>query len=146
MKQENSAFYLAINNSRKEDEKWYKCSRLGKNSIATFLKVACEKAGIQGKKTNHSARKTCVKRALESGCPREYVTQLTGHKSLTSLSNYMDADVNIQRAMSTSVGTGSEFMVRTDTGTVRSAAGPGPGGITLNITGCQNVSVIHNHK
>ena len=142
MKKADSPFYLAINHKRKEEEKWFKCAPLGKNTIANFLKTGCERAGIEGRKTNHSARKTCVKRALESGCPREYVAQLTGHKSVASLQNYVDADVHIQRALSASVATGAQFSVSTET-TVTST-GPQPS-ITLNITGCQNVTVVHNH-
>ena len=139
MKTPDSPFYLAVNSNRKADaDIWYKCAPLGKNSIAGFLKTACIAAGIPGRKTNHSARKTCVKRALDAGCPREYVAQLTGHKSVLSLNNYMEADIRVQKAMGASVLTGSKFSVSS---TSDHTAPP----VTINISGCQNVTVVHNH-
>ena len=94
MMKEDSPFYLAINYRRSgEDTVWYTNGPLGKNTISQFLKEDCRKAGVPGRKTNHSARKTCVKRALDAGYPREYVAPLTGHKSVNSLENYAQADV-----------------------------------------------------
>ena len=71
MLQDDNPFYLAANCKRaKHDTVWYSKSPFGKNTISTFLKSACLRAGVPGRKANHSARKTCVKRALDAGCPR----------------------------------------------------------------------------
>ena len=110
MMDDNSPFYLAVKHNRRSDDPiWFCKGPLGKNSLSHIMKSGCEKAGISGRKTNHSARKTCVKRALDAGCPREYVAQLTGHISVASLENYAEADIQVQRAMCGSVMRGVRF-------------------------------------
>lgn len=147
MKNPDSPFYLAVNNKRKNDDgKWYMSAPLGKNTIGQFIKKSCGAAGITGRKTNHSVRKTCVKRALDSGCPREYVAQLTGHKSVNSLENYADADVHIQKAMAMSVSTGASY-AKTMESTKHTSATSATTGSTIifNISGCQNVNITNQH-
>lgn len=140
----DSPFYLAINHKRRPDDPiWYSRAPLGKNTLGSMVKTACEEAGITGRKTNHSTRKTCVKRALSAGCPREYVKQLTGHKSVQSLENYAEADEDEQRAMFTSVLTGARYNVAGNVGVSTatvSTASSGPA-ITFNFTNCTNVTV-----
>ena len=144
----DSPFYLCINHKRRaEDPIWYMNAPLGKNTIGKFMKNACQEAGVAGQKTNHSARKTCVKRALEAGCPREYVAQLTGHRSVQSLENYVEADISVQEAMSTSVLTGTKFSV-TETCTApkdraKTSATTSAQPIIFNITNCGNVTVLN---
>ena len=142
---EDSPFYLAINHKRRADDvTWYSSAPLGKNTLGNLLKTACEKAGISGHKSNHSARTTSVKRALEAGCPREYVAQLTGHRHVSSLENYVEANVAVQKAMCASVQTGASFSIRQDTTEkkceyrVNSHAS-----ITFNITSCENVTAVN---
>ena len=142
----NSPFYLAIkHNRRPEDPIWFSKGPLGKNTLTQMMKSGCEKAGVEGRKTNHSARKTCVKRALDAGCPREYVAQLTGHKSVASLENYVEADIHVQRAMCGSVMRGVNFTASTsgdrkleETVTTQAAT------FVINISNCQNVNFATN--
>ena len=109
---EDSPFYLAISHRRSgEDTVWYTNGPLSKNAISQFLKESCQKAGVPGHKNNHSARKIRVKTALDAGCPREYVAQLTGHKSVNSLENYAQADDVVQQAMCSSVMHGIPYCV-----------------------------------
>ena len=156
MHQDDSPFFLAVNHCWSPDEatesQWYKNAPMGKNKISEMLKTACESAGISGKRTNHSARKTCVKRALDSGCPREYVAQLTGHKSVSSLENYVVADMKTQKALCTSVMTGSRFNVAgservssaTSTSKTEVTEVTGKTTVICNITNCANVNVTTN--
>ena len=142
--QENSPFYLAIDHKRSEDfVAWFSATPLGKNALGKLLKTACQKAGIPGQKTNHSVRKTCVKRALEAGCPRECVAQLTGHKNASSLENYVEADVAVQKAMCTSVQTGAAFSMRQEAKDNCECKVSSAGSITFNITNCGNVTVVN---
>ena len=144
MTKDNSPFYLVIKHNRRHDDPvWFCNTPLGKNSLSSMMKSGCEKAGITGRKTNHSARKTCVKRALDAGCPREYVAQLTGHKSVTSLENYTEADIHVQRAMCGSVMRGVSFNAASTSGagkleeTVTTQAAT----FVVNISHCQNVNI-----
>ena len=90
-------------------------------------------------------RKTETKRALDAGCPPAYVAQLMGHKNVASLQNYADADVNVQRAVSSSAMTGQHFEVtnkmskfKESTSTV---ACPQGGQVVINIASCTNVYI-----
>ena len=100
----SSSFFLAINHKVwREKSVWYKVSPLGKKQIAQFLPKAAKNAGLQacGRKiANHSVRKTSISRLLEAGVPENYVTQLSGHKNLQSLSFYKPASLTHQRQMS----------------------------------------------
>ena len=97
-------FFLAANHKVwREKSVWYKVSPLGKNQIANFLPKVAQNAGLQacGKKiANHSVRKTSITRLLDAGIPENYVTQLSGHKNLQSLSSYKSASLTHQRQMS----------------------------------------------
>ena len=139
-----SPFYLAVNHQRKADDPvWFKSGPLGVNSISSLMKDACTAAGIPGRKTNHSVRKTCVKRALDAGCPREYVAQITGHKSVRSIENYAEADVHVQRAISSSIMTGTAFASSADGAAGASAhtsvSSSAP--CVININNCNSVNI-----
>ena len=99
-----SPFFLAINhNAWRTKSTWYKVSPLGKNQIGQFLPKAAKKAGLQAcgrKLSNHSVRKTSMSRLLDAGIPENFVTQLSGHKNLQSLSSYKSASLAHQRQMS----------------------------------------------
>ena len=99
-----SPFCLAINhNAWRTKSTWYKVSPLGKSQIGQFLPKAAKKAGLQAcgrKLSNHSVRKTSISRLLDAGIPENFVTQLSGHKNLQSLSSYKSASLAHQRQMS----------------------------------------------
>ena len=101
----SSPFFLAINHKVwREKSVWYKVSPLGKNQIAQFLPKAAKNAGLQAcgtKIANHSLPKTNISRSLDAGIPENYVSQLSGHKNLQSLSSYKSASLRThQRQMS----------------------------------------------
>ena len=48
---------------------WYMRSPLGKNEIGKFLPTTAKNAGLQGRVTNHSVRKTCISRLLDADFP-----------------------------------------------------------------------------
>ena len=56
----DSPFYLAVNHHRKPTSFWYKKQPLGVTLLNRIMKELADKGGIQGKKTNHSARKTMI--------------------------------------------------------------------------------------
>ena len=101
MNQPEAPFYLAVKHQRKAtDAVWYKKSSLGKNEIGKLLTKAAQNAGLQGRVTNHSVRKTCISRLLDSDVPENYVAQLSGHRNLKSLDSYKSASIQHQRRMS----------------------------------------------
>ena len=77
---------------------------MGKNTLGKFMKDACDHIGSYGKKiTNHFVRKTMIQRLTDSKFTPNEVAQLSGHKNLKSLDNYMTASDKTQRKMSLSL-------------------------------------------
>ncbi len=102
----NSNFYISINHNRVAGSQiWYKDSNLGVKMIESMLKRMCQKAGVEGKKTNHSLRKTACQTLINSGMPPAYIKQLTGHKNIGSLERYGTASRAIQETMSDIIAT-----------------------------------------
>lgn len=113
MTKDNSPFFLAINHKVPQSSIiWYMKAPLGEQSLGKLMKSGCEAAGVSGKKTNHSVRKTTTKRLLDSGCPPEYCAQLTGHKNVASLRQYAEADIKVQKTMALSALNGDAFEVK----------------------------------
>ena len=53
-----------------------------------MMKKMAEKAELPGRKTNHSGRKTTVKRLKEANFENTDIIQVTGHKNVQSLNSY----------------------------------------------------------
>lgn len=72
----------------------------------------CDKAGVEGQKTNHSARKTTVTSLVHAGVPPTQVMQISGHKNVQSINNYSSASIKQQKQMSkiiSDVATGNDY-------------------------------------
>lgn len=97
----NSPFFMAVNQQYEKYGQWYKRGPLGVHSLGNMLKKMTESAGIlQGKRlTNHSARKTMCTDLINAGFAPTCIQQLSGHKSVGSISNYAVANLEMQRKM-----------------------------------------------
>ncbi len=105
---DTSPFFLAIkHNRRADDEKWFKNQPMGEKLLTTMMKTMSEKAGLQGRKTNHSCRRTTVQRLVHAGLHPTVIKQLTGHKQESSITKYATASREMQSTMSDIVATGS---------------------------------------
>ena len=101
----DSPFYLAVNHHRKPTSFWYKKQPLGVTLLNRIMKELADKGGIQGKKTNHSARKTMIQTLCSANVPDSTIMQLSGHKSITSLNHYKKPSLDQQRSMSNLLST-----------------------------------------
>jgi len=77
---------------------------MGKNTINNIMKTMKENSPLKDvcpdkKLTNHSARKTVVKKLKSSGIPKCEIKNLTGHSSEQGLDDYDSGDENEQRIM-----------------------------------------------
>ncbi|CAG2237633.1 unnamed protein product [Mytilus edulis] len=99
MKEDEAKFYVGINNKASSGE-WFKNMAMGKNTIGKIVKTMAEEGGIEGRKVNHSARKTGITTLIHNGVQDTLVQQHSGHKSLASINNYSKASINQQREMS----------------------------------------------
>uniref|UniRef100_A0A8W8NP22 Tyr recombinase domain-containing protein n=1 Tax=Magallana gigas TaxID=29159 RepID=A0A8W8NP22_MAGGI len=93
-----SPFYLRV--SRHPEKAWYVNQPMGKNTIGNIVKVMCEAGGIQGRKVNHSERKTAISSLVHAGVPPTIIKQKSGHKNVNSINNYNTASNEQQRHMS----------------------------------------------
>ena len=69
---------------------WFYATPMGQNTLGQLMKRACDAAGIDGKKTNHSLRKSTVKTLQKAGVAPHKICQITGHKNPSSLKSYDD--------------------------------------------------------
>lgn len=93
-------FYLAVI-ERPKSQVWYKRQRMGIHSINSFMKSMALQGEIEGKRlTNHSARKTLVKKLKAANQPRSAIIGVTGHTNERSLADYEEGDENEQRLIS----------------------------------------------
>ena len=77
---DDAPFYLGINYQRPLDEQvWYKCQPVGLNTLGKFMKHMALEAGLPGRKTNHSVRKTTCTQLLHAGISPNEIIQLSGH-------------------------------------------------------------------
>ena len=93
----DAPFYLTCvpQNRLHDGSAWYYCSPMGANSLGKLLKNACAEAGVVGKKTNHSLRKTCVKELTKAGIQDHEIIKITGHKNVSSLMHY-DQELDLE--------------------------------------------------
>ena len=100
-------FYLAVKQSaRKEDDIWFMKSNLGKNQISSFMKsiISGTSAETSGKKiTNHSGRKTTIKKLKSAQVSEDSIIKITGHKSTKRLQPYNEGDEVEFHAMSNEI-------------------------------------------
>ena len=104
MNTDDSPFYIAPNNTRSKskgslEKKWFKNQVVGEKKLNGMMKSMAEKAGLNGRFTNHSVRKSMVTQLLHHGVPPTIIMQLSGHKNVGSINNYGVASIEQQRGM-----------------------------------------------
>ena len=100
MTEPESPFYLVVNHKRGPNSTcWYQRQAMGKNSLGSIMKGAAKGAGLEGKITNHSTRRTSISGLVHAGVPLNLVAQHSGHKNIQSVMAYSNASVPQQEAM-----------------------------------------------
>ena len=109
MNEDDSPFYLAVNNNLKAEslqtKEWFKVGPVGINKLNGLMKTMAQKAGINNERLrNHSGRKTMIQTLSENDIPPTHIAQLSGHKNLKSIENYTKALTKQQMKMSQVLG------------------------------------------
>ena len=92
---------------------WYKDQNMGKNRIGEIMKRIVEKTELATKKlTNHSGRKTVVKKLDDAAVPRSKIMTVTGHRNEKSLDDYVDCMNNDQSKELSSIISGTSSCSR----------------------------------
>ena len=105
MNEDDSPFYLAVNNNLKAEslqtKEWFKVGPVGINKLNSLMKTMAQKAGINNERLrNHSGRKTMIQTLSENDIPPTHIAQLSGHKNLKSIENYSKVSTKQQMKMS----------------------------------------------
>ena len=89
-------FYLTPKqNVTLEDDVCYMVSSVGKNKVSTFMKSIVKDTELEHcglKFTNHSGRKTVIKKLKNANVPESSIIKLTGHTTEKGLKNYDPGD------------------------------------------------------
>ena len=70
------------------DDPWYTAVPTGRDTLHKKLNDMCFRAGVEGKKTNHSLQATSATQMYQSGVPEKVIQERTGHHSLEALRCY----------------------------------------------------------
>ena len=101
---EKGRFYLQVIKNP-STEIWFKAQPMGKNAIGEIMKIMKMSSPLlelcpEKRLTNHTARKTLVKKLQSQGVPRSDIITVTGHTSTRGLDAYDEGDENQQRMLS----------------------------------------------
>ena len=108
--------YLTPLRNYADKEVWYSITPVGVNTINNYMKRIATEGKLNGtgkRLTNHSIRKTVVKKLQKQGISNDKIMAITGHKSEQSLRSYAEMDENdhadISRALSGSHSSGTDL-------------------------------------
>ena len=104
----NGPFYLApLSKTTPNNDIWFKAQNLGVHSIDKIMKTMIADtplASSSKRLTNHSARKTVVKKLRLNNVERSSIMNVTGHRNEKSLNDYDEGNENEQRHISNLIG------------------------------------------
>ena len=61
---------------------WYSCQGRGRHTLSEVIKKMCVKAGIGGRRSNHSCRSSSATRMYDAGADEQLICEKTGHRSV----------------------------------------------------------------
>ena len=99
MNSDDAPFYLAAK-SKPVSHTWFKKQPLGVNSLGAFMKEMAQAAGLDGRYTNHSARRTMISTVRKEDVEPLNIIGLAGQRNLKSLDSYSEASEQQQKEMS----------------------------------------------
>jgi hypothetical protein len=104
----NGPFYLVpLSKTNLNNDVWFKVQNLGVRSIDKIMQTMISDtplASSSKRLTNHSARKTLVKKLRSNNVERSSIMNVTGHRNEQSLNDYDEGNENEQRHVSNLIG------------------------------------------
>ena len=101
---------------------WYKKQPMGVNKINDMMKSTIEGTSLDNSTktfTNHSARKTVVKKLKTAGLERSSIVKVTGHRNEKSLDDFDESDEIEQRQLSHAISSGTHNLSRQTVGKLK---------------------------
>ena len=93
---------------KNSDAPWFHATPIGQNTLAKFVQMMCEEAGITEKKSNHSLRASRATAMFAANVPEKMIKEVTGHKSSKALAIYECLTVQQKQAVSNILVTSSK--------------------------------------
>ena len=93
---------------------WYSTTPVGSCTLSKKVKDMCQKAGVQGHKTNHSLRATGASSMYEAEVPETLIQERTGHRSLQALRVYERSTEKQHQAVSAVLSSTSHASFHTE--------------------------------
>ena len=100
--QNSGPLYLQPLKKPKKDV-WYASQPVGVNKINGFMKMIAKLGELDSTNkhfTNHSVRKTTIRKLQKAGISNDKIISITGHKTEQSIQFYADTDLDDQRDIS----------------------------------------------
>jgi len=94
----NDPLYLGVM-KKPQTEVWFKKQPLGIHSLGNFMKMMAAAAKLEGKRTNHSARRTMITTLRHENVNPLDICQLSG-QNLKSIDSYSTVSEEQQKKMS----------------------------------------------
>ena len=98
MSHEESPFFLGIKRNGKSSQ-WYRSQPMGHDTLGSIMKRMCVVAGLLGKHTNHSVKKTMMTNLVQANIDSNLIYQLNGRKNVNSVNRYAVASKFQQKEM-----------------------------------------------
>ena len=98
--------------SNPSSQVWYKRQPMGVNKLNDMMKAVIKGTTLEDSRktfSNHSARKTVVKKLKIAGLERSSIVKVTGHRNEKSLDDYDEGDENEQRQLSHTISHGTNI-------------------------------------
>lgn len=92
---------------------WYCNSPVGANTLAKFMGIISQKAGLKTTYSNHSIRATTVTTLREAGVHVNDIMAVTGHKCAQSIMSYSKTSEHARRHMSHQLSAQAGYMIET---------------------------------
>lgn len=102
MNQPDAPFYLTAI-PKPSTEIWFKRQPLGKHPLSKFMKEMSKAAGLDGRFTNHSVRRTMISVLRKENVEPLNIIALAGQRNLKYLDSYSEASTNQQQEMSSKI-------------------------------------------
>ncbi|XP_053386293.1 transcriptional regulator QRICH1-like [Mercenaria mercenaria] len=84
----NNGYFYRRPLSKQNGNVRYSEQPVGINKLRCFMKDMCSLAGLEGRYTNHSGKKTCATTLYQKGVPEEEIMKRTGHRSIAGVRKY----------------------------------------------------------
>ena len=114
MKMSGPLYLTPLRSFQADREVWYATTPVGVNTINNYMKSMANAAGLDGtgkRLTNHSVRKTTVRKLQKQGIPNSDIAAITGHRNVQSLQQYAEMEQENHAQISKALSSGSQCAV-----------------------------------